>query len=473
MDWQDVIDEGFPKPSDEEPESLRRDIEDELTDHLESAFVRETRVDGDETDARRRVLDRFGDPKRIARRLWFDAMKEKIMGQRVLLGAVGILAVTSVVTSALLWTSLRETRTVNAAILESLQRRPEPIAQPSPGPDPMQWSELTVRCALDSDERRPAKGMKVFLRGEAINPSKEITLEKITDAEGIARFESIRTGSYKYWVDTSWDYGSDSFDIMLFPATVGAVDVACPTQPPDAQVRFEPVWPGDAADKVILTCEIWPKLPMVSSDGHEWTYLTPRMRTVALRNDGSIVLGTEFRQGNHPRDSWRYAMRQGNDGGRSMWCRTGGGYGYVDALIDTVGVPMRMEDHLALQEGTYQVRRIAVYLPDKKETEDKQPLRELGLYAFDQGGLHRTGGHRIGPVFKALGAERLAVARKYRGGGHEPIADLLPAVTYEARAGKTNVWRIPIPEKFWRSVMERLAKIQEETDASTANGAND
>ena len=35
--------------------------------------------------ARQRVLERFGDPAAVARRLWLDAMKGKIMAQRVLI----------------------------------------------------------------------------------------------------------------------------------------------------------------------------------------------------------------------------------------------------------------------------------------------------------------------------------------------------------------------------------------------------
>ena len=53
---------------------------------------RELRRTDDETAARRAVLNRFGDPKRIAYRLWFDAMKESIMSQRISLVTNVILA---------------------------------------------------------------------------------------------------------------------------------------------------------------------------------------------------------------------------------------------------------------------------------------------------------------------------------------------------------------------------------------------
>ena len=62
-----------------------QDIIDELGDHLACAYNREfVRGEGSSV-VRQRVLERFGDPAALARRLWFDAMKGKIMAQRVLI----------------------------------------------------------------------------------------------------------------------------------------------------------------------------------------------------------------------------------------------------------------------------------------------------------------------------------------------------------------------------------------------------
>src|SRR5579872_1743879 len=96
MNWfRDIADE-LPAPRDDEPSSLRQDIADELADHLHSSFVGELHRTPEETTAKQHVLDRFGDPRRVARQLWFDAMKEKIMSQRV------NLALTSLMTMACL-----------------------------------------------------------------------------------------------------------------------------------------------------------------------------------------------------------------------------------------------------------------------------------------------------------------------------------------------------------------------------------
>ena len=86
----------LPPPHDEEPPQLRSDILDELKDHLNCATDRERRrlqVNGQPADSVtvwQSVIDRFGDPASVARRLWFDAMKGRLMTQRVMLGAVAV-----------------------------------------------------------------------------------------------------------------------------------------------------------------------------------------------------------------------------------------------------------------------------------------------------------------------------------------------------------------------------------------------
>ena len=79
----------LPAPRDDEPASLRQDIVDELADHLQCARGRERNRTGDDATAEKNVLERFGNPAKVAYRLWFDGMKERIMGQRITLVAGG------------------------------------------------------------------------------------------------------------------------------------------------------------------------------------------------------------------------------------------------------------------------------------------------------------------------------------------------------------------------------------------------
>ena len=94
----------LPPSRDDEPPSLRQDILDELADHLACAKHREMLTTNDEAKAEQRVLDKFGDPREVARKLWFQAMWSRIMSQRWLLSAMGALvAICLCLTGALLW----------------------------------------------------------------------------------------------------------------------------------------------------------------------------------------------------------------------------------------------------------------------------------------------------------------------------------------------------------------------------------
>lgn len=75
----------WPAPDPDEPASLRQDILDELSDHLQSAYDHELIKASDNQTAAARVLDRFGDPAAIARQLWWDAMKGPAMRQTLLI----------------------------------------------------------------------------------------------------------------------------------------------------------------------------------------------------------------------------------------------------------------------------------------------------------------------------------------------------------------------------------------------------
>ena len=80
---------------DGEPAGLRRDIVDELGDHLAALYTRELLRGVDASSARQRVLQRFGDPAAVARRLWLDAMKRKIMASTVSLFAACLVTLAS------------------------------------------------------------------------------------------------------------------------------------------------------------------------------------------------------------------------------------------------------------------------------------------------------------------------------------------------------------------------------------------
>src|SRR5690606_29576342 len=142
----------LPAPRDDEPESLRQDIVDELADHLQCALHRELlagghsspsqqasprRESGDsesehtarqhpQTDvwgspdyAWQQVLTRFGSPAHIARQLWWDAMKERVMAQRFTAIMAAITAAAAIAVAILLWRGIDQQAQAAAAVQQS------------------------------------------------------------------------------------------------------------------------------------------------------------------------------------------------------------------------------------------------------------------------------------------------------------------------------------------------------------------
>ena len=95
MDFRETLSAQLPPPQPDEPAGLRQEILDELNDHLVCAYHREILRGADRSVARRRVLEQFGDPAELACRLWLDAMRGKIMAQRVFIGTCALVAAAS------------------------------------------------------------------------------------------------------------------------------------------------------------------------------------------------------------------------------------------------------------------------------------------------------------------------------------------------------------------------------------------
>jgi hypothetical protein len=145
----------LPDPRHDEPASLRIDIADELTDHLVCAFRREVLKDGDEAAAQRRTLDRFGDPKQLARRLWWQAMWSRIMKQRIvsaLQWSVAVLAM--LISGAVFWqqsqmlAEIRQARQEESAQREALVAKLDKLqlpAVPQATDGPVQMPPITLQ----------------------------------------------------------------------------------------------------------------------------------------------------------------------------------------------------------------------------------------------------------------------------------------------------------------------------------------
>src|SRR5262245_58401183 len=189
----------LPAPREDEPSTLRRDIADELADHLACAVRREQLKEGQGDQPRgsradvesddwwaqptlRRGLERFGDPRAVARRLWCDHMRERIMAQRFTAIMAGVGAAACVAACLVLWqfvqdaragqaASLAEMREFNAKLLAGLQRPAETPAADSG------WAKVRVKL-VDAESGEAINDAAVTLEGTALGSTNLLQLAK-------------------------------------------------------------------------------------------------------------------------------------------------------------------------------------------------------------------------------------------------------------------------------------------------------
>lgn len=222
-DFREEAARALPPPHEQEPASLRADIVDELADHLACAYRRELLKTGGDTQRSIQIVrERFGDPGAVARQLWFDAMKGKVMAQRMLVAVSGVLMVACVVLGVLLW-----------RVVDRLE-----VASADP-----EWNQTTVRCVSDSEKGPGIAGMTVKLSPGQPNlgPPDETT----TNANGMADFGLRRMGVYRIDIQTPWQpVESHENRLNVQPGRPCEQIVVCPSGPLlDTNVTWDVTWP--------------------------------------------------------------------------------------------------------------------------------------------------------------------------------------------------------------------------------------
>ena len=279
MNWPPDIADELPARRDDEPSSLRQDIADELADHLQSSFVRELHRTPEETSAKSNVLDRFGDPRRVARQLWFDAMKEKIMSQRLLITALLVTAVACLGSTGLTFmlveqsrqasqalvdqveqsrkaneAFLKESRTANAAMIEKLVAISTPLGGREAGPaTSMEWNPIKIRLVKDKAGGAPAEGYEVVLEGHVLDTANKNSITRKTGVDGLADLGVVRPGQHALSITTPWKE-SHHKGIMVLPGQPLTEEIVCPAADrQEAPVSFTVDWPDDLLPRGLWT----------------------------------------------------------------------------------------------------------------------------------------------------------------------------------------------------------------------------
>jgi len=279
MDFDDSLSAQLPSRRDDEPPGLRQDILDELADHLACAYKRELLRGAQSDEARRRVLEQFGDPAAVARRLWFDAMKGKIMTQRLLIGTCLLLIVISGAALALmrqqsvlaqrqiaeanaqLAHALAQSQATNQEMLKQLQKMADAV-QPGQSPD---WIPVSFKLTQQTAEGPPAVGYGVSLgRAAEISPGGRAgtgleypplteVVHRVSDGNGLVDFGVVRPGDWQFDLVGKWK-GPNTWHcrgtLNVLPGIKVVKSIVCPKAPPDtAPVTLRVTWPDDLAAK--------------------------------------------------------------------------------------------------------------------------------------------------------------------------------------------------------------------------------
>ena len=240
----------------------------------------------------KRALRQFGDPAAIARRLWLDAMKGKIMAQRVLIATCLVFMVACVSVVALAWhwmnqdqlqrsraaaeateanrrvaEALAQAQATNKDMLNKMSEMSEALRHPR-SPD---WNPVTFKLTEQTPSGPPAAGVSVYLApsGDSAKGS-----SRTSDASGVADFGAVHPGDYTFSLTTSWGKGAyrASGQINIQPGGEIHKSILCPKTPPElADIRIKFTWPVDLEAETLVVYAPFTFSDCTLEPGFSWT----------------------------------------------------------------------------------------------------------------------------------------------------------------------------------------------------------
>ncbi|MEX0717983.1 MAG: hypothetical protein WD066_15420 [Planctomycetaceae bacterium] len=495
MRWPDSLAEGFPAPRDDEPESLRQDIADELADHLDCALRKELHATPDKEQAHRKVLERFGDPQTIARRLWFDALKEKIMSQRIMLALAVVMTCACLAAAGLVWSAIDSGQTAIAALVEqsraaneaarqaseagraaneALLARIEELGASPAAPPSLEWNPVKIKLAT-ADKRTPIPpGFRVTLTGNVLDTAKDTTITGKLADDGTADFGLVRTGQHTLRVVTPFDQDfSDSITVQ--PGKPFLREIIVPGElPGEAEVTVTADWPADLRDKGLwLIFQVVPMSPLATDTERYtrsgrgtrrtgWSIRAPAARAhlVAVAPDGGLL---DFEPNELGAGLDLYGIFDASRG-RSA----------VRPDQETRGLvrPANFKSLFSPEEGSSEVDRFAFILPSGEASASVRwsavpyQLQEM-VVATDPAELNEAAdklrvlsgslshanlgnagsGGRSGVFNRAMGIDP----------EHSRFIPIVDSPRFDPVAGQPNHWKITLPEGLLTIIREQFA----------------
>jgi hypothetical protein len=505
MDTRESLSAKLPPTRQDEPAQLRQDILDELSDHLTSAYNREILRGVESSVAHRRVLEQFGNPAALARRLWLEAMKGKIMTQRVVIGTCVLVTAVSLGLVGLIWQQsqrmvtlqLAEARAREVQMRDQLRAMSEAIQHPR-SPD---WNPVRVKLTEETPDGPPVAGAAIVLIRSFENPPK--TIRKVSDTAGLADFGSINPGDYTLQINMGSENWSlqHSGSLNVQPGTDVTQSIICPKIPPlRAGVRVRCKWPADLEKEALCLYAAFSLGGRQIGPGNRWAiqrlvtrqpasyqnqmgtgaFFSTQQRAV-LCGPGSKI--SEFVELGGPY-VWTFgpdSIAKNEEDAAEYRSRE-----WADVVVKETRELKDSSATIDVEAGNYGLSEVLVLRPmqpqSRESLDPSQKRYELLVIASAFNStravnrlvqppkiehLHRIGGNWISNPTESRFKIQLP-----------PNYWRQLETAFEARSGQPNEWTIPIPDELAQAVREALIKADKslkaspeaKTGADTGNG---
>jgi hypothetical protein len=502
MDFRDTLSEGLPVPRDDEPAGVRRDIVDELADHLACSYSRELLRGSQPGEARQRVFERFGDPAAVARRLWLDAIGAKLMVQRVLLATCLVVSLASLSLAGALWVqntraqresaraaveALKSMALENARAREGQQQMVQQLramAEEIRGTRSLDWNPLTFQLTEETPDGPPAVGFQVMLSelganaGAGLGGAGGRATTRLTDGSGTVDFGLVHPGNYSFQIKKQSEHEvvTASGQLTVDPGSRITKKIVCPRLPLDrVAVRIRADWPPDLQKEgLVLYVRFSPSMRF-EWNGHFWQFGTfeasepsgaRRARARPQRNFGGLqsfrAMTALFGPGPlttevvSPRDAYLWGPAEG-----PRWADLPAGH------LREIKAP---EETLKWERGAYDLSKLLVLRP--RESPAGGALKRFELLAVatqrfmpqSQAIFAVRQGPPVGPEENQAGGDfddtQVPSPPLVKFPGENENAWSQSSIRFEAKPGQVNEWTIPLWDELLETVRKSLRDVR-------------
>ncbi|MEM9020994.1 MAG: permease prefix domain 1-containing protein [Planctomycetota bacterium] len=271
-----------PTPGGSSKRGLRRDIADELADHLELS-ARAKQVGGaDESDAQAQALDAFGNPSQVAHQLYLDAMKGKMMRQKIQTHAVVLVALSAMVLGVVSLVAVRAWQhgMVNAMAVNNEALRHAITAMgnntATDTPPALDWASLEVELFDENGSMLgDGAGYQIELTGHLFSDAEKAEIDHRVTSGHQARFGPVRTGRHNVSIYTPGYKMQTNHAFTLWPGEVTRqIRITCPNGAMRTRLStLELNWPEDFVNKSIYAMLEISDDTQVHLGEYHWYYL--------------------------------------------------------------------------------------------------------------------------------------------------------------------------------------------------------